>query len=226
MVEAVTFIAVQNGIVKTIYAQAQDQLLTARGILERQIAATTDDLAQGTSILATDFGFRRAVSTADHSTITSALDNLATRIKADRIMLMSVDGIVTTDTGAAGDAAARGDIVTLGKANAPFPFAAMTEAAEQDERSASIAVLDGRIYQLVVVPIRAPVPIAWIAIGIEIGNSFAADMRRGSTVPVDVSFGFADDAGKWTLAASTLRYDACATNLPRRWRAHAPSSSA
>jgi len=227
VVEVVTFLAVQNGIRITIDQQAQDQLLKTRGILERQIAATTDDLAQGTAILATDFGFRQAVATADHSTITSALDNLATRIKADRIILMSVDGIVTTDTGAAADAAARGDIVTLGKANAPFPFAAMTEAAAQakDDRAASIAVLDGRIYQLVVVPILAPVPIAWIAIGLEIGNSFAADMRsRGSTVPVDVTFGFADDKGKWTLTASTLadtRRGALAVALS----AHTPAST-
>ncbi|TAL02087.1 MAG: EAL domain-containing protein [Rhodospirillaceae bacterium] len=224
LVEAVTFLAVQNGIIKTIYAQAQDQLLTARGILERQISATTDDLAQGTSILATDFGFRQAVATADHSTIASALNNLATRIKADRIMLMSVDGIVTTDTGAAADAAARGDIVTLGKANAPFPFATMTETAERDGRSASIAVLDGRIYQLVVVPILAPVPIAWIAIGLEIGNTFAADMRRGSTVPVEVTFGFADEMGKWTLAASTLE-EPLRGDLAAALSAHTPSGA-
>jgi len=204
VMEAVTFVAVKDGIVKTIFEQAKDQLLTARGILERQITATSADLAQGTSILATDFGFRQAVATGDRSTLASALNNLATRIRADRIILMSADGIITVDTGAAGDAAARGDIVTLGKANAPFPFENMTETAEREGRAVSIAVLDGRIYQLVVVPILAPVPIAWIAIGLEIGNAFAADMRRGSTVPVDVTFGFPDASNTWTLAASTL----------------------
>ena len=204
LVQALTFTAVRAGIVSNIFDQARDQLMAAGGILERRILATTEDLAQGTSILASDFGFRQAVATADHSTIMSALDNLATRIKADRIMLLSLDGVVVADTGSAIDAAARGDIVTIGQANAPFPFVDMTEEAEAKGRAVSIAVLDGRIYQLVVVPILAPVPIAWITIGLEIGDVFAGEMRRQSTVPVDVSFGFADEKGDWVIESSTI----------------------
>lgn len=204
LVQALTFTAVQTGIVNNIFDQARDQLMAAGGILERRILATTEDLAQGTSILASDFGFRQAVATADHSTIISALDNLATRIRADRIMLLSLDGVVVADTGSAIDASARGDIVTIGQANAPFPFADMTEEAELKGRAVSIAVLDGRIYQLVVVPILAPVPIAWITIGLEIGDVFATDMRRQSTVPVDVSFGFASAQGDWMIESSTI----------------------
>jgi diguanylate cyclase (GGDEF)-like protein len=204
VVEAIAFTAVRNGIVANIFDQAKDQLMAAGGILDRRIVATAEDLAQGTALLASDFGFRQAVATADHGTVMSALDNLATRIKADRIMLLSLDGIVTADTGAAVDAGARGDIVTLGQPDAPFPFVAMTEIAEARGRAVSVAVLDGRIYQLVVVPILAPVPIAWIVIGLEIGDGFAADMRRQSTVPVDVTFGYADARGDWVLEASTL----------------------
>ena len=206
-VQAVTFTAVQNGIVKNILDQAKDQLIAAGGILDRRIVSTTEDLAQGSLILASDFGFRQAVATGDRGTILSALNNLATRIRADRIMLLSLDGFVMADTGSAADASARGDIVTLGAANAPFPFGSMTEAVENEGRAVSIAVLDGHVYQLVVVPILAPVPIAWITIGIEIGDMFAADMKQQSTVPVEITFGYADAQGTWTLPASTIPSD-------------------
>jgi diguanylate cyclase (GGDEF)-like protein len=208
VMEAITFIAVQNGIVKTIFAQAQDQLLSARGMLEREVREVADDLAQGTTLLASDFGFRQAVATADHNTIASALDNLATRIKADRLMMMTLDGTITTDTGAAADAAAKGNIVTIGDENARFPFPAMMKTAEREGRAVAIVVMDGRIYQLVVVPILAPNPIAWIGIGLELGNGFAANMHRASTVPVEVSFGFTSDGATWTLPASTLGTEA------------------
>ena len=77
--------------------------LAAGGILDRRILSTTEDLAQGSMILASDFGFRQAVATGDRGTILSALNNLATRIRADRIMLLALDGIVMADTGAAAD---------------------------------------------------------------------------------------------------------------------------
>jgi diguanylate cyclase (GGDEF)-like protein len=207
LVQAITFIAVQNGIVTNIFDQAKDQLMATGGILDRRISTTAESLAQGTSLLASDFGFRQAVATSDQATILSALNNLATRMSADRILLLSLEGRVSADTGTAADGGARGDIVTVGTATAVFPFPAMLEEAEADGRSVAIAVLDDRVYQIVVVPILAPVPIAWIAIGLEIGDMFAAEMKRQSTVPVEVTFGHVNKAGRWGLSGSTIPAD-------------------
>src|SRR6185437_7743461 len=78
---------------------------------------------------------------------------------------------------------------------------------ESEGRAVAIAVLDGHIYQLVVVPILAPVPIAWITIGLEIGDSFAQEMKQQSTVPVEITFGYTNPQGKWMLPASTISTD-------------------
>lgn len=204
LVEAFTFFLVQNAIRDNIFDQARQQLLDTNEIFSQRVTSTADTLAEGATILASDYGFRQAFSTDDRPTILSALHNLGHRFHADRFFLLSLDGKVMADTGSAVDAAETGDIVTMGSANAAFPFPDMIEMAEEEDRAAATAVLDNRLYRIVVVPIKAPVPIAWIVVGLEIGDGFATELQRTTTIPIDITFAFKDAKGEWQDAASTL----------------------
>ncbi|MGE4064034.1 MAG: putative bifunctional diguanylate cyclase/phosphodiesterase [Rhodospirillaceae bacterium] len=204
IVEAFTFFLVQNAIRDNISDQARQQLIDSNEIFNQRVAATADTLAEGATILASDYGFRQAFSTDDRPTILSALHNLGHRFHADRFFLLSLDGKILADTGSAVDAAETGDIVTIGSVNGVFPFDDMIETAEEEERAAATAVLDNHLYRLVVVPIKAPVPIAWIVVGLEIGDAFATELRRTTTIPIEITFAFKNDAGNWQGAASTL----------------------
>lgn len=204
LVEAFTFYLVQSAIRDNIFDQARQQLIDTNEIFNQRVAATADTLAEGATILASDYGFRQAFSTDDRPTILSALHNLGHRFHADRFFLLSLDGKILADTGSAVDAAETGDIVTIGAANGVFPFDDMIETAEEEERAAATAVLDNHLYRLVVVPIKAPVPIAWIVVGLEIGDAFATELQRTTTIPIEITFAFKDNAGRWQGAASTL----------------------
>lgn len=204
LVEAFTFFLVQNAIRDNIFDQARQQLIDTNEIFNKRVAATADTLAEGATILASDYGFRQAFSTDDRPTILSALHNLGHRFHADRFFLLTLDGKILADTGSAVDAAETGDIVTMGSSDGVFPFGDMIETAEEEERAAATAVLDNHLYRLVVVPIKAPVPVAWIVVGLEIGDAFATELQRTTTIPIEITFAFKNKAGAWQGAASTL----------------------
>lgn len=195
VVGAVTFLLVQNAIQRNIFDQARTQLSATNDIFNRRLMATADSLAGGSALLASDFGFRQAVATDDRATILSALNNLLNRIRADRVLLVSLDAKVLADTAIPAGVAA----------DKPFRFTDMVETAEDKGRATANTILDDRIYELVVVPVLAPLPIAWIVVGIESGDKFVSELQRATTVPVEITFAFKDENGTWKAPASTLR---------------------
>lgn len=196
VVGAVTFLLVQNAIQRNIVDQARAQLGATNEIFNRRLAETADTLAGGSALLASDFGFRQAVATDDRATILSALHNLANRIRADRVLLVSLDENVVADTTVA-ERAGPGPDKT-------FAYPDMIEAADEHGRATATTVLDGKIYELVVVPVLAPLPIGWIVVGVESGDQFVNDLRRVTTVPVEITFAFKDEKDTWQAPASTL----------------------
>lgn len=202
VLQGAAFFLVQQAIVQNIFDQSRDQLTAANRIFTSRVAATVNALAEGSRILASDFGFRTAVATNDNPTILSALNNLGARIAADRVMLVSLDYEVVADTN------------NPDAEPTDFPFFDLIDVAEERSRAESIAVLDGRIYEFVVVPVLAPVPIAWIAIGIEIDDPFAQEFRQESTLPLEVTFATGRPEEGWTATVSTLG-DIARAELPK-----------
>lgn len=202
LLQGAAYFTVQQAIVQNIFDQSRDQLVVANKIFANRIQATVNALAEGAQILASDFGFRTAVATNDKPTVLSALDNLGARINADRIMLVNLDYQTVADTGNPEAAAT------------DFPFYDLVDRAEEENRAESFTVLDGVIYEFVVVPVLAPVPIAWIAIGIEIDGGFAEEFRQESTLPLDVTFATGRPQDGWAATVSTLPTPA-KTDLPK-----------
>jgi diguanylate cyclase (GGDEF)-like protein len=208
VVQAVSYIAVQDNVRSSILEEASNQLAKAYTVFLNDVETTTAALAEGSTILASDFGFRQAVATNDRPTIMSAINNLGQRIKADRVILVDLDNNIIGDTGSAADAAASGNIVTMGVENTVFPFADMIEEADDEGRAVKITVMDQQIYQTVVVPIRAPVTIASIVIGIEIDRDYVSDLVRKFTVPLDITFARQDIAkATWQIHTTTLKQE-------------------
>jgi diguanylate cyclase (GGDEF)-like protein len=201
LLQGAAYYTVQEAIVRNIFDQSRDQLIAANLIFGNRIQATVKSLAEGAQILASDFGFRTAVATNDMPTILSALNNLGARIEADRAMLINLDYETLADTGNPEGAVA------------DFPFYDLIDGAEEAGRAEAFAVLDGVIYEVVVVPVLAPVPIGWIAIAIEIDGQFARDFRQESTLPLDITFTIGRAADDWTVTASTLS-EAARKDLP------------
>ncbi len=208
VVQAFSYFTVESTVRGSILSEARNQLSKAFEVFANNVEDTTAAVAEGSTILATDFGFRQAVATKDRPTIMSALNNLGKRINADRVILVGIDNVVIGDTGMASDAAASGNIVTMGTADAKFPFPEMISQADDEGRAVAITVMDQQIYQTVVVPIRAPVTIASIVIGIEINNAYVRKLvDKKFTVPLDITFARSDGDNIWTVGTTTLKQD-------------------
>ncbi len=223
-VEVVTFTLVQNVIRTNILEQARNELVVTKRVVDARITSTVDTLAEGSAILARDFGFRQAVASDDRPTIRSALHNLGARYRADRMLLVSLENKVLVDTGTMADAVESGNFVTVGRPGAPFAYPEMIADADADGRAAATTTLDNRIYQLVVVPILAPDPIAWIVVAMERSNLFAADLQHSSTVPVEITLAFKEN-GVWRSTATTLAENVAATLLAGLPEAMEPKSA-
>lgn len=85
-----------------------------------------------------------------------------------------------------------------------FPFHRMLHEADANGQAVSIVVLNNTILQFVLVPIRAPDPIGWIGIGVEVDDIEAARLQAQSTIPLEMTFAFLSDHHGWSTAATTL----------------------
>jgi len=162
--------------------EVQRQLDTGTLVFSRVLDANRRQLTQAAQAVASDFGFREAVATHDTGTVTSALENSGARIGANLVVLVSLEGRVI---------AASGSALAIGS---EFPGAAMIERRLNGEGIATITVDGGRIYQIVMAPVRSPLPVAWIAMGFELGAGAAREMAEITGLGVTLGYG---TGGAW-----------------------------
>ena len=146
-------------------------------------------LIETANLLSADYGFRKAAATNDSGTVLSALNNHGNRIKADMMMLVSLDNVVIADT--------------LHPTGIPAqsPLANLIQSAEKTTDGASgLILIDKKAYQVALVPVLAPDTIAWVAIGFLIENKLAQHLRDVSGL--QVTFLCKSEQG-WILLAST-----------------------
>ena len=150
--------------------------LTAGGhVFTRLVEQNQHQLEIAATLLASDFGFREAIATQDRPTIRSVLRNHGQRIGAKVMMVVSPGGQVIAET-QNGEAASR-----------PFPFPDMLAAAELSGKNADFkAMKDGRLYQVVLVPIQAPRLIAWVAMGFPVDDNWVRDLSAATGLAISV----------------------------------------
>lgn len=182
---------------------AHDTLALELGVGERiflrLLEQNRNRLEESASLLASDFAFRTAVGTGDIATVTSVLANHGARASAAVMMLISLDQMVVADT------------VRPEARGKPFGFPELTRSAESDGKASGVVLLNGKLYQLVVVPVLAPTAIAWVGVGFNIDDRTADDLKR--LTALEVSFLSRNRSGGWQLHASTLP-EAVRSGLP------------
>ena len=83
-----------------------------------------------------------------------------------------------------------------------FPFPNLIAQAEQNQQSSATVLIRGQLYQLVVVPVLAPLPVAWVAIGFAVNDARAQDFKR--LTQLQVSFPEPSEWRGWRLQGTTL----------------------
>lgn len=156
-----------------------------------------------TSTMTRDWGFRNAFGTGDPFTIIDAADNILMRSlgAADMMLIASMEGEVIIDTRMQGFEELEGEWRVL-----------MDSAAASDDGigDAIINVL-GVPYQITVIPLFLPTPVAWIFGGFPLDNQFAATVKQ--SIVSDVSIveyvhdGAPGNAAQVSVISSTLNSD-------------------
>lgn len=168
------------------------ELETGERVFARLLEQRRDQLTLAARVLAADYGFRSALLSRDRDTIESALQNHGSRIDASLMQLVGLDEqLIARYPEDSAVVAAR--------------LPQLIEAARRDGAASGFETVAGRLQQLVVVPVMAPVPVAWVVIGFVIDDEFAADLRR--LTGLEVSFVLETDGGQLALAASSLERD-------------------
>jgi len=170
--------------------QLAEELAVGERVLHSAIQRSNQQLVGAAAVLAADFGFREAVATRDIDTIDSVLRNHGKRIQADVVMLADLDLRLLADT--------RGSYDT----GAQFPFGPLIRAAQDSGKTSGIVLIDAKPYQVVVLNVSAPLPIAWVAMGFAIDDRLARELAAVTGAQVSVLARTRER--EWSVAASTL----------------------
>ena len=194
LVQLVAFLFVNAANSTNARQKIEEELAVGERIFARLLEQNRERLSQAARVMAADYGLREAIASDDVATVASALSNHGGRIKADMTMLVSMDGMVVADSFADGFPPRQ------------FEFPMLIERAARNGSASSIELISGHAYQLVVVPVLAPLPTSWIVVGFVVDDALAAELRQLTTLEVSFlessSPGFGD--GNWRALASTL----------------------
>lgn len=203
LVQAVTFLAVNTANWRSANQQIEDGLLVSGHVFRRFMQERTSQLMLNAKLLSGDFAFKQAYASGDRSTLLSAVINLQQhRIGADVMMIVDADNysvIIDTSNPLADET--------------EFPYPELIDTAEDTgQPSSAIESIRGRLYSLVIVPLLAPEPVAWIAVGFLIDDTLAANLKQLTST--DISF--LTTGRDWNVLASTLpgpQWDALARKI-------------
>lgn len=140
-------------------------LLIAENVLQRVLQSREDLLYISATVLTADFGFKQAVASKDTDTINSALINHGQRIQADLMALISLNGDTITS------------VPTALESNQAFPYPqVMADIAKQGGYS-SLMMLNNQLYQVIMLTVDAPTPIAIALVGFKLGSPILDELK-------------------------------------------------
>jgi diguanylate cyclase (GGDEF)-like protein len=191
--QVIGLLAIQRGIDNNARQSIAGELNNGTKVFGRLLEQNAQNLRFGARLLARDTAFLAAIGNndeGDRATIESALVNSGRRIKASTTMLINGDRQVSVSTNAA-QAAGLEKLV-----------AGMLDAAEAADGANGIAILERRPYQVVVMPIKAPITIGWIVMTFPIDRQLANEMREVTSLHTTIAT--RDQNGQWLQAGSTF----------------------
>lgn len=171
LVQSAGFWAVRRALDEQVTREMQDTLQVGERVWQRLLHQSAERLREGAVVLAADFGFRSAIATGDQATIISTLDNSGARIGASMVALLNPAFQLVALSQPEGGMAAN---VLQG----------VGAELAQDRQGDRLVLIDGQPFQFVMVPVRAPVVVGWVLIGIPVGPPLAEELFRLANVHV------------------------------------------
>ncbi|MDP6353331.1 MAG: adenylate/guanylate cyclase domain-containing protein [Alphaproteobacteria bacterium] len=168
VVQVGAFLAVDAANNRSARGQIHEDLVVGSRVFARLVEGRTQQLIEAARLLGGDYAFKAAFASQDIDTVVSALRNHQSRIDSDMMMLFSLDAELIASTLRPAEGAPELDL------------AALVEMADDSDSGEAAAVLlvGGRPFRFVLVPLLAPLPVAWIAVAFVLDDRFSASLRR------------------------------------------------
>ena len=163
-VQLAGFAALRASLSEHAHRVLPTKLREGERVLQSLLDRKAQTLIDGARLLAADYGFREALSSNDAATIVSVLANHGARIGATEAALLATDFELRWTT------------TTHPHDLVPVAARLAAQAAAAGQASA-IAMLAGRPYQAVLVPVKAPVVVGWVLMAFPLDAQLVADMR-------------------------------------------------
>ncbi|MBC7957143.1 MAG: EAL domain-containing protein [Cytophagales bacterium] len=193
-VQGLSFFATRATIDRNARSAVADDLVVGERLLKRVLDQNAQKLTEGATLLASDYGFRSAVSSNDDATIASVLSNHGERIGATVAALL--------DTSFRLRASAQADVSALQPV-----MARLAANGGNAKRSSDVVMIDNKPFQFVMVPLRAPVVVGWVLMGFPVDQRLVDEMRSLSSLHVSLKVR-GDAQSPWSTTVSTLPRDA------------------
>lgn len=157
---------------KDVSTRAAAAMQSGASVLGNATRSRANQLGGTVQALASDYGFKQAISTRENETIASALQNHARRADADIAFVLD---------------AQRHLIAATDQSRDIFEPGEMELTAERFAASGRrVHVTHDAAYEIFTVPVKAPVPIAWLSLGFRVDHAFASYLHDLSGLDVTV----------------------------------------
>ena len=124
------------------------------------------------------------------------------------MMLVGLDGKISADTGAP---SIHGNM---------FAYADLLDDSAVSGERTSLVTQGRKIYWVVVAPVRAPVPIAFIAAWIPVDDAMLGKLAGLSDIPLSIALASNDPRNHWAILARTANGPANAALISARFTAY------
>ncbi|MDG1752900.1 MAG: EAL domain-containing protein [Thalassotalea sp.] len=150
--------------------QIERQMRYAQNVLTQYLSSQEQLLVTATRVLTADFGFKQAIATRDNNTIESVLLNHGERINADLMMMVDLQG----------------ELISI-SAKEKVTNKQVTEKISKLLENANLSqflVINKRIYQLIVLPVKAPREIGYAIVGFQLSKASLLNLKNLTSLDI------------------------------------------
>ena len=170
---------------ENLHQTIRNQLQASQRLFNSEWHTSNQYLQRSVDTIAKDWSFREAVGNGDQATIRSVLLNHSARIEADVALFADLEG---------------NPVAQVGK-QAGLLNAMGRDAIEQNpEAQIHLVQSNNTFYRLVLSPVKAPLPVGWVGMGFELGDSHAQQFKQ--LINLDTSYLYAASPVPKVLAST------------------------
>ena len=208
-VQVASFVSLRASLSSHAHRTLSTRLVEGEQVLQTLLDRKAQTVTDGAQLLATDYGFREALNSRDADTIVSVLANHGARIGATEAAFLSTDFQLRATT------------ATHARELAPLAAHLGTQAMASGHANA-IALLGGRPYQAVLVPVKAPLLVGWVLMAFPLDGQLLGDMRKLSGLDLTL-LSRASAHEPWSVAFTSLGLARATDLADHGWAAAIPA---